>query len=231
MKLWAMPCRATQDQWVMVKSSDRMWSTGEENGKRLQYPCLENPMNSMKRQKGRTLKDELPRLVGAQYATGDQWRNNSRKNEEMQPKQNQQPVVHVAGAKAKTPSCGCGRKIWCCKEQYCIGTWNVRSMNQGKLEVVKQEIARVNIYILGISELILGISPFQWTGMGEFSSDDHYFYNGGQESLRRNGVAIIVNKSLKCSTWMQSQKWHNDLCSFPRQTIQYHSNPSLCPNQ
>ena len=88
-----------------------MWSTGEENGKRLQYPCLENPMNSMKRQKGRTLKDELPRLVGAQYATGDQWRNNSRKNDEMQPKQNQQPVVHVAGAKAKTPSCGCGRKV------------------------------------------------------------------------------------------------------------------------
>ena len=201
-----MPCRATQDQWVMVKSSDRMWSTGEENGKRFQYPCLENPMNSMKRQKGRTRKDELPRLVGAQYATGDQWRNNSRKNEEMQPKQNQQPVVDVAGAKAKTPSCGCGRKVQCCKEQYCIGTWNVRSMNQGKLEVVKQEIARVNIYILGIGELILGISPLQWTGMGEFNSDDHYLYNSGQESLRRNGVAIIVNKSLKCSTWRQSQK-------------------------
>ena len=79
-------------------------------------------------------------------------------------------------------------------------------MNQGKLEVVKQEIARVNIYILGIGELILGISPLQWTGMGEFNSDDHYLYNSGQESLRRNGVAIIVNKSLKCSTWMQSQK-------------------------
>ena len=88
-------------------------------------------------------------------------RPRTRKNEEMQPKQNQQPVVDVAGAKAKTPSCGCGRKVQCCKEQYCIGTWNVRSMNQGKLEVVKQEIARVNTDILGISEL-------KWTGMGEF---------------------------------------------------------------
>ena len=92
-----------------------------------------------------------------------------------------------------------GSKVQCCKEQYCIGTWNVRSMNQGKLEVVKQEMARVNIDILGISEL-------KWTGMGEFNSDDYYLYYCGQESLRRNGVAIIVNKSLKCSTWMQSQK-------------------------
>ena len=97
-------------------------------------------------------------------------------------------------------------------------------MNQGKLEVVKQEMARVNIDILGIGEL-------KWTGMGEFNSDDHYIYYCGQESLRRNGVAIIVNKSLKYSTWMQSQKRQNDLCSFPRQTIQYHSNPSLCSNQ
>ena len=79
------------------------------------------------------------------------------------------------------------RKVQCCKERYCIGTWNVRSMNQGKLEVVKQEMARVNIYILGISEL-------RWTEMGEFNSDDHYIYYCGQESLRRNGVAITVNK-------------------------------------
>ena len=85
-------------------------------------------MNSMIKQKDRTLKDELPRLVGAQYATGDQWRNNSRKNEGMEPKQNQYPVVNVTGD---------GSKVQCCKEQYCIGTWNVRSMNQGKLEVVK----------------------------------------------------------------------------------------------
>ena len=95
-------------------------------------------------------------------------------------------------------------------------------MNQGKLEVVKQEMARVNVDILGISEL-------KWTGMGEFKSDDHYIYYCGQESLRRNGVAIMVNKSLKGSTWMQSQKQQNDLYLFPRQTIQYHNNPSLCP--
>ena len=86
-------------------------------------------------------------------------------------------------------------KVQCCKEQYCVGTWNVRSMIQSKLEVVKQEMERVNVDVLGISEL-------KWTGLGEFNSDDHYIYYCGQESLRRNGVAIIVNKSLKCSTWM-----------------------------
>jgi len=171
-------------------------------------------MNIMKRQIDRTLKDELPRLVGAQYATGDQWRNNSRKNEETESKQKQHPVVDVNGE---------GSKVWCWKEQYCIGTWNVRSMNQGKLEVVKQEMARVNINILAINEL-------KWTGIDEFNSDDHYIYYYGQESLRRNGVAIIINKSPKCSIWMQSQKWQNGLCFFPRQTIQYHSNPNLCPN-
>ena len=85
----------------MVESSDRMWSTGEGNGKPLQDSCLENPMNSMKRQKDRTLKDELPKSVGAQYATGDQWRNKSRKNEEMEPKQNQHPVVDVTGDRSK----------------------------------------------------------------------------------------------------------------------------------
>ena len=90
-----MPCRATQDGRVMVESSDKMWSTGEGNGKPLQYSCLENPMNSMKRQKDRTLKDELPMSIGAQYGTGDQWRNNSRKNEETEPKQKQHPVVDV----------------------------------------------------------------------------------------------------------------------------------------
>ena len=92
-KLGAMPCRATQDGWVMVECSDKTWSTGEGNGKPLQYSCLENPMNSMKREKDRTLKDELPRLVGAQYAPGDQWRNKSRKNEDMEPKQQHHPVV------------------------------------------------------------------------------------------------------------------------------------------
>ena len=134
-------------------------------------------MNSMKRQKDRTLKEELPRSVVAQYATGDQWRNNSRKNEETRPNQKQHPVVDMTGD---------GSRARCYKEQYSIGTWNVRSMNQGKLEVVKQEMARVDIDILGISKV-------KWSGMGEFSSDDHYIYYCGQESIRRNGVAITVS--------------------------------------
>ena len=141
-------------------------------------------MNSIKRRKDRTLKakrtlkDELPRSVGAQYATGDQWRNNFRKNKETEPKQKQHPAVDVTSDRSK---------VRCCKEQYCIGTWNVRSMNQGKLEVIKQEMIRVNVDILGISKLKL-------TGMGEFNSDDHYIYYRGQESLRRNGAALIVDK-------------------------------------
>ena len=102
------------------------------------------------------LKEELPRSLGAQYATGDQWRNNSRKNEGMEPKQKPYTVVDVTGDRSK---------VRCCKEQYCIGTWNVRTMNQGKWEVVKQ-MARVNIDVSGISEL-------KWTGMDEFKSDDH----------------------------------------------------------
>ena len=92
-------------RWVMVESSDKMWSTAEGNGKLLQYSCLENPMNTMKRQKDRTLKDELPRLVAAQYATGDQWRNNSRKNEETESKQKQHPVVNVTGDRSKVQCC------------------------------------------------------------------------------------------------------------------------------
>ena len=151
----------------MVESSDKMRFIAEGNGKPLQYSCLENTMNSMKRQKDMTLKDELPRSVGAQYATGDQWRNNSRKKEEMEPKQKQHPVVDVTGD---------GSQVQCRKEQYCIGTWDVRSMNQGKLEAVKQETARVNIDILEISEL-------KWTGMGKFNSDDHYMYYCGQDPL------------------------------------------------
>ena len=126
----------------MVERSDRIWSTGEGNGKPLQYSCLENPMNSMKRQNDRILKEELPGLVGAQYATGHQWRNNSIKNEGMKPKQKQYPVVYVTGDRCKAQGC---------KEHHCIGNWNVRSMNQGKLEVVKQEMERVNVDILGIS--------------------------------------------------------------------------------
>ena len=107
-------------------------------------------MNSMKRQNDRILKEKLRRSVGAQYATGDQWRNNSRKNEGMEPKQKQYPVVDVTGDTSK---------VRCCKEQYCIGTWNVMSMNQDKLEVVKQEMARMNVGILGISK-----NKMDWNG-------------------------------------------------------------------
>ena len=109
----------------------------------------------------------------------------------MEPKQEQYPVVDVTSDRSK---------VRCYKQQYCIVTWNVRSMKQGKLEVVKQEMARVNVNILGISEL-------KWTGMGEFNSDDNYIYYCGQESQTRNGVAIIVNKkSPKCGSCMQSPK-------------------------
>ena len=125
-----------------MERSDRMWSTGEGHGKPLQYSCLENPMNSMKRQNDRILKGELPGSVDAQYVTGDRWRNNSRKNEGMESKHKQYPLVDMTGDRSK---------VRCCKEQYCIGTWNVRSMNQGKLEVVKQEMERMNVNILGIS--------------------------------------------------------------------------------
>ena len=165
-----------------------MWSTGEGNGKPLQYSCLENPMNSMKRQNDRILKEELPRSVCAQYATGHQWRNNSRKNEGMEPKQKQYPVVDVTGNRSK---------VRCYKEQYCIGTWNVRSMNQGKLEVAKQEMVRVNINMLGISEL-------KWTGMGEFNSDDLLLWAGIPQKKWSSHHG--QQKSPKCSTWMQSQK-------------------------
>ena len=141
-------------------------------------------------------------------------------------KRKQHPVVHMTGD---------GSKVRCYKEQYCIGTWNVRSLNQGKLEVVKQEMASVSVYVLGISEL-------KWTGKGKFNSDDHYIYYCVQESLRRNGVAIMVNKkSQKERTHMQIHKQQNDLCSFPTEIIhyhniditilQYHSISSLCPDQ
>ena len=148
--LWGHPRQAG-----MMERSDTMWSTGKGNGKPFQYSSVENPMNSMKRQNGRILKEELLRSVSAQYATGNQWRNNSRKNVRMEPKQKQYPVVDMTGDKSK---------VQCCKEQYFIGTWNVRFMNQGK-----QEMTRVNVNILGISKL-------KWTGMGEFNSDDHYIY-------------------------------------------------------
>ena len=149
----------------MVESSDKTWFSEEGNGKPVQYSCFENPMNSMKRQNDRIPKEELPRSLGAQYATGDQWRNNSRKNEEKEPKQKQYPVVNVTADRSK---------VQCYKEQHCIGIWNVRSVNQGKLEVVKQEMARVNVDILEISKV-------KCTGMGEFNSDDHYIYYFGPQ--------------------------------------------------
>ena len=147
-----------------------------------------------------TLKDALPRSEGAQYAVEEEWRNNFRKNEEMERKKKQHLVVDVTGD---------GSKVRCCKEQYCIGTWNVRPMNQGKLEVDKQEMARVNIGTLGISKL-------KWTGMRHFNSNDHYIYYCGQESLRRNGVAIIVNKRVRNAVCVLSLK-NDRIISVPFQ--------------
>ena len=125
-----------------------------------------------------TLNNELPSSIGVHYVTVEELSNNSRRKEEMEPKHKQCSVVDVTGD---------GSKVQCCKEQCCIGTWNVRSVNQGKLKVVKKEMARVNLKILRISEL-------KWTRMGEFNSDDHYIYYCGQESFRRNGISLIVNK-------------------------------------
>ena len=173
-------------------------------------------MNSMKRQKDRTLKDELPRSVGVQYATGDQWKNNSRKNEEMEPKQKQHPVVDVIGD---------GSRVRCCKEQYCIRTWNIRSMNQGKLVVVKQEMAGVNVDILGITKL-------KWTGLGDFNSDDHYIYYCGQESLRRNGIAIMVHKRVRNAVLGCNLK-NDKMISvrFQGKPFNINTNLTLCPDE
>ena len=133
----------------------------------------------------------------------------------MELKQKQHPVVDVIGDRSK---------VQCCKKQYCIGTWNVRSMNQDKLEVVKQEMARVNVDILGISKL-------KWTGMGEFNSDDHYIYYCGQESLRRNGAAIMVNKRVQNAVLGCNLK-NDRMISVHCQGKPFNiSNPSLYPNQ
>ena len=133
----------------------------------------------------------------------------------MEPKQKQHTDVDGTGDRSKD---------LCCKGQYCIGTWNVRSMNQGKLEVVEHEMTRVSIDILGISEL-------GWTGMGEFNSDDYYIYYCGQESFRRNGVAIAVNKRVLNAILGCNFKNDRMISVHLRQTIQYHSNPSLCPDK
>ena len=144
----------------------------------------------MKRQKDMMLKIEAPGWKVSSMLLG---RNGGKllialEGMKAELKQKQGPVVDVSGGESK---------VWYCKEQYCIGTRNVRSLNQGKLEVIKQEMARVNIDILGISEL-------KWMGMWGFNSNDHYIYYCGQQSLKRNGVALIVNKSPKCNTWVQS---------------------------
>ena len=159
-----------------------MWSTGGGNGKWPQYTCHENLMNCIKRQKGLTMKDESPRLEGVRYTTGEEGRttNSPRKNEAPGPKRKGYSVVDVSGDE---------NKIWCCKEQYFMGTWNIRSMNQGKLDMVKQDMVRININILGSSEL-------RWMGMGKFNSNDRYIYYCGQESQRSNGVILIINKGI-----------------------------------
>ena len=170
----------------------------------------------MKRQKDMTLKDGLPRLEGVQYATGEEQRaitNSSRKNEATGPKWKWLPVADVSGGESK---------VWCCKEQYCIGTWNVRSTNQGKSDVVKQEMARGNLDILEISE------------------------NGqGWANLIQMTIVSAMWARILCKKWrrphrqqknpnsvlgQKPQKWQNYLGSSPRQTIQHHSNPSLCLN-
>ena len=137
-------------------------------------------MNSVDGLKDIIMEDEPPKSECVQYASGEDWRNSSRENEEVEPKWKWCPVW----------MCLVLNKVPCYKEQYYIGTWNVSSMNQSKLNVIKQEIARVNMDFLRISEL-------KWTVMGEFNSDDHYIYYCGQESLRRNEVPIILNKEPK----------------------------------
>ena len=139
MKLWAMPCRATQDGWVMVESSNKTWFTGEGHGKLLHYSCLENPM---KRQKDKDTERWTPQVSRCPICYWRRVEKYSRKNEETEPKQKQHPVVDVTGD---------GSKVQCCKEQFCIGTWNIRSMNQGELEVVKQDMATVKNNIWGMS--------------------------------------------------------------------------------
>ena len=140
-------------------------------------------MKGIKRQKDSTLQDEPPGSEGVQYDTGEEWTvtNSSRKNKVAGQKRKQHSAANVSGGESK---------VRCWKEQDCVGTWNVRSMNQGKLDVGKQEMARLDISVLGISDL-------KWMGMGEFSSDDHYIYFCGQESHRTNGVALIFNRRVQ----------------------------------
>ena len=162
-KLWGMPCRATQDGWWGVLTKCCPLEKGMANHFSILVLRTHGQYEKIKRY---DTERWTHRWVGAQYDIGEEWRNSSRRTEEAEQKRKQGTVVDGSGGESE---------VQCCKEQYCIGTWNVRSMNQDKLEVVKQEMARVNINILGISEL-------KWMGMGEFNSDDHYIYYCGQES-------------------------------------------------
>ena len=164
----------------IIHPKNRSWDCNFQTWRERNEQTL-NLMNRMKEQKDMTPKNVSPRSEGIQYATGEEWRrttNSPRKNEAAGPKWKWHSVMHVSGDESK---------IWYCKEQYCTGTWNVRSISQGKLDVIKQEMLRINIHILEISEL-------KWTGMGQYNSDDRCIYYGGQEFHRRNGVALIINK-------------------------------------
>ena len=159
MKLWDIPCRASHDGRVMVESSDKTWSTGEGNGKPLQYSCIENPINTMKRQKDKTLKDEFPRSVGAQYATGEQWRNNSKRIKRWSQSKNNTQLWMWLVMEVKSDALV---KNSIAQEPEMLGPWIKANWKWSN-----KEMARENIYILGTNGL-------KWMGMGEFNSDDHY---------------------------------------------------------
>ena len=198
-----MPRRVTQDGQVTVESSDKMWSTGEGNGKPLQYPCLENPMDGMKRKKighwkmnspGRWVSNMLLEIGGEITP--------ERMKKQIQSKNNTQLWMWLV-IEARSDAV----KSNIAYEPGMLGSWIKANWKWSNRRWW------VNIDILGVSEL-------KWIGMGALNSDDHCIYYCGQESFRRNGIATTVNKkSPKCSTWMQSQKQQHDLCLFPRQTI------------
>ena len=182
-----MPCRGTQDGQVILKSSDKTWSTETGKGNQFQYTSCENPMNYTKGPKNMTPKDEL-RRSDVLYSSGENWRTTTKLQEEWSSWAKLEMMLSLDMFSDES-------KNQCCKEQYCIGTWNVRSMNQGKLNMVRQEMARVNTDIWGISEV-------KRMGMGEFKSNNYYIYYCWQESHKINGVAIIINKT--CGTWSVS---------------------------
>ena len=196
-----MWCRATQDGQVMVESSDKVWSTGEGNGKPLQYSCLENPKNSMKGQKDRTLKGELLRSVGAHYATGGQWRSSSRKNEEMEPKQKQHPVVDVTGD---------GSRVRCCKEQGCIGTWNVSvRKRRGKKEPPLRTVDEGLYWAVALGQNSRGRVSEETKGVCEVWGVGRGFIarariQAGSSHIRKKAgpTAAVGVQELRVGTWL-----------------------------